>query len=74
VNNKGILQSGESAGAQAQGGTNRPRRILVVDANRGIHESSAEVLIRHKTNLLPGNISMNRRHNQARNAAFECQL
>jgi hypothetical protein len=50
MNNKGNLQSGKSAGVEARGENNPPRRILVVDGNRGIHESSAEVLIRHETN------------------------
>jgi len=74
VNNREILQSGESAGAPARGGTNPPRRILVADGNMGIHESSAEVLIRHETGCLVKNPSINRKQNQAGNAVSECQL
>jgi len=74
VKNKVILQGRESAGVQARGGANPPHRIVVVDGKWDVRESSAEVLIRHKANFPAKHIAMNRKQNQARNAAAECQL
>jgi hypothetical protein len=66
--------AGELAGANARHATNPPRRILVAGDDMGIRCSSAEVLIRHATNSMVKNPSINRKQNQARNAVSGCQL
>ena len=66
--------AGGLAGAKARYATNPPPRILVVNGDIGNRQSSAEVLIRHETNSLVKNPSINRTQNQARNTASGCQL
>ena len=55
VSDNSTSYAGESAGTQARCGTNPPRRILVVDGEMGLRQSSAEVLIRCETNCLVEN-------------------
>jgi hypothetical protein len=74
MQNRENLGSGESAGAQAQGATKAPRRILVADGHMGIPQSSAEVVIRHEAKPLVKNTSINRKQNQAEHPASECKL
>ena len=65
-------QAGDPAGNETGCGTNPPRRILVVDADRGIPQSSVTVRIRHQTSLK--NTSLNPNQSQAGNASPERQL
>jgi hypothetical protein len=53
---------------------NPSNRILVVDDDVDIRQSSAEVPIRHETHFWVKNTSINRQPNRAGNAASECQL
>jgi hypothetical protein len=71
---RGIPQCAKPAGAEAGCGTNPSRRILVIDGHPDIREASAEVPIRHETNSLVKNTSINYTQNQAGNAPSECQL
>jgi uncharacterized protein (DUF302 family) len=49
--------AGEPVGAHVRSGTNLPCRILVIDGDMGVRQSSAEVLIRHETKLLENSVT-----------------
>jgi hypothetical protein len=49
--------AGEPVGAYIRSGTNPPCRILVVDGDIGVRQSSAEVMIRHETKLLENSVT-----------------
>jgi hypothetical protein len=63
--------TGASTGVQTRCGTNPPHRILVVDGDLNIHQSSAEVPIRHETNSLVKYTPAKRSQIQARNAGLD---
>jgi hypothetical protein len=63
-----------SAAARAQCEPNSCRRILVVDDDIGIGQSSAGVLIRYATDFAVKHSSINCKQNQAANAVSECRL
>src|ERR1017187_7815095 len=67
-------EAGDSSTVPARDGTKPPRRILVFAGGIGIHQSSAQVLIRHETTRLAKNTFISRQENQTGNSASECQL